>query len=307
MSLKAKSRKGLASTKQAPCKKCENEVTDGDQGIQCELCERWHHLKCTDVDVSVYLAINKANSGGSQFHWFCEECNISVGEMMKGFKELKSKNEILEKGLKDLKDEVGLLSLKVNENSVALETAIEAKLIEAVEKKVEITLAERVKSISKDVVSNLDMTEKLDIERRKNNIIVHGVTEDGDTSDIEKIESIFRHGLRILPDRHVEDVQRVGHGTNDKSKIRPIRIKLKSMESKYEILRHAKELKDSTEYKKIYVSLDLTRKQQVIDKELRQQLKHIREEGEKDAKIKAGKVIKNLPDGQVRVLYCPKN
>jgi hypothetical protein len=40
-----------------------------------------------------------------------------------------------------------------------------------------------------------------------------------------------------------------------------------------------------------------------VDKELRAQLRKFKSEGETEAKIKFGQVIKNLPGGQVVVLY----
>jgi hypothetical protein len=78
---------------------------------------------------------------------------------------------------------------------------------------------------------------------------------------------------------------------------------LKAMEGKREILIRAKSLKDSEKFKKFFITPDLTRKQQLVDKELRAQLRKFKSEGETEVKIKFGQVIKNLPGGQVVVLY----
>jgi hypothetical protein len=51
-------------------------------------------------------------------------------------------------------------------------------------------------------------------------------------------------------------------------------------------------LKEVEKFKKMFISPDLTRKQQEKDKELRRQLKLIRETGVMRARIKNGKVIK---------------
>ncbi len=74
------------------------------------------------------------------------------------------------------------------------------------------------------------------------------------------------------------------------------------MESRKEILARAKSLKETESFKKIFITPDLTRKQQELDKNLRLQLRKIRDEGETLAKIKYGKIMKNVQGGQVVVL-----
>ena len=70
---------------------------------------------------------------------------------------------------------------------------------------------------------------------------------------------------------------------------RPTRIKVKTLEGRSEILRRAKNLKDEA-YKRVYISPDLTRRQQEVDKDLRQKLKGFREGSEPNARIKGGKI-----------------
>jgi hypothetical protein len=55
----------------------------------------------------------------------------------------------------------------------------------------------------------------------------------------------------------------------------------------------------------MFISPDLTRKQQGVDKQLRTELKRLREQGEVTAKIKYGKIIKNGRGGREEVLYQP--
>jgi hypothetical protein len=59
-------------------------------------------------------------------------------------------------------------------------------------------------------------------------------------------------------------------------------------------LARAKRLKDSEKFKKFFITPDVTRKQQLVDKELRAQLRKFKSEGETEAKIKFGKMMKNL-------------
>ena len=64
-----------------------------------------------------------------------------------------------------------------------------------------------------------------------------------------------------------------------------------------------------TGFKKVYIAPDLTRKQQALDKDLREKLRQLRDaakEGVKRAtRIEAGKVIKNEKGKQDIILYQP--
>ena len=40
----------MSSAIKFPCKICENNVTNSDQAIQCDLCDSWVHIKCNDLD-----------------------------------------------------------------------------------------------------------------------------------------------------------------------------------------------------------------------------------------------------------------
>src|SRR6267154_1585903 len=89
-------------------------------------------------------------------------------------------------------------------------------------------------------------------------------------------------------------------------KIRSIRVKVKTVEGRSEMLKRAKQLKDN-DFKKVYIAPDLTRKQQLFDKDLRERLKQFRndaEEGERNLFcIKSGKIIKNEKGKQEFIMY----
>jgi hypothetical protein len=156
---------------------------------------------------------------------------------------------------------------------------------------------------------NEDVDEKLEIERRKSNLIFHGVKEitqpgsEGVDSDYETAMEIIASGLHLDARKHVEEVQRIGKFAPDK--IRPLRVKVKTFEGRSDILKRAKSLKEIDSYKKVFITPDLTRKQQLVDKELRDQVKKFRSEGAINVVISGGKVVKNLGSGKVQVLYQP--
>ena len=132
------------------------------------------------------------------------------------------------------------------------------------------------------------------------NLVFHGVPETDAEHDIELVAEILGTGLYMDFDRHVSSIYRIGK--LDESKPRPLRNVVKSLDEKKEILSRAMDLKNVENFKRMFISPDLTRKQQKVDKELRTELKKFREQGESTAKIKYGKIVKNV-SGRDVVLY----
>ena len=101
-------------------------------------------------------------------------------------------------------------------------------------------------------------------------------------------------------------MSRVGRFSSDK--VRPIRVKLVSIEPKKEILQRAKS-QSSGKFNKVFIAPDLKKKQQEHDRDLREHVKLFREEykdQEIKMKIKGGKVVKNEQGKQDIVLYDPR-
>ena len=132
-----------------------------------------------------------------------------------------------------------------------------------------------------------DVEEALEIERRKMNLVIHGVPDIDAEQDIDQVAAILCNGLHMDFERHVSSMMRIGK--MDVNKPRPLRIVIKSLDGKKEILSRAKDLKNVDTFKRMFISPDLTRRQQKVDKELRTELKKFREQGEGCAEIKYGK------------------
>ena len=65
------------------------------------------------------------------------------------------------------------------------------------------------------------MSETLEIERRRSNMIFHGVKEeDNDDGVRHLIEDILGSGLNLDPNNHIEEVCRIGKRAS--VKIRPV-------------------------------------------------------------------------------------
>ena len=299
----------------AKCGECKQAVTTTQTGLQCEVCQDWFHTECQDMPLEVYSFLCES---GSSLHWYCRRCNKEVASMIammtklqqrqdkiegrqdkmeSVLENLKARQEKLEKKtddacnkMKGMQDEVVHVKRATSELETKLDTVIEAKLV---------TVKQSVKK---------DVSENLEIDKRKQNIVVHGMKEDDPMMTrtpaqtwMEIAERIIGHGLKLDPMKHIVETHRIGSPSQDK--VRPLRIKLKSVESKIEVLKRAKCLKDVEEYKKVYISPDLTRDQQLLDKELREKVKAFRQQGETGVNIKGGKVIKEDGSGIRTTLF----
>jgi len=250
----------------------------------------------------------KALAEDKSLHWYCEGCKTGVVTIWKKIKErqdeLEEKMRAIAKEMEGLRkdtntkqvkmeQEIGIMKKemkgmkeafeevkKVNSgNDETFGDALEAKWVTV---KAEVTglesrLTTKYGEIKKDV-------ETLEIEKKRTNIIFHGVKESDDVAeDVKKVRDILSNGLHLDCERHLGEMYRIGMKKEDK--VRPIRLVVKSLEGKIEIIKRAKQLKDSSEFKKIFISPDLTRKQQLEDKELRDKLKSFRHDDHSGARI----------------------
>ena len=105
--------KGVTGHKEEEiCKVCKKENED-DRWIQCDVCANWNHAACAALDDNEYEALKK---GGRKVKWLCRECDIPhILETLKVLKEIKAKNDKLEKDLSELKNEVSSVTKKLNE------------------------------------------------------------------------------------------------------------------------------------------------------------------------------------------------
>jgi len=210
---------------------------------------------------------------------------------------LQKRQDLLEEDMVSIKGDINEMKQSIQGLDTKIECMVESKLCDSMTEQIDKNVEVKFKFVSEKV------EEEMEIERRKYNLIFHGIAEDETMSDGDIVRHVVAQGLKLDHTRHIEDIARIGKAAE--GKIRPIRVKVRTLESKKEILQRAKNLKDENSLKKIYITPDLTRKQQEIDKKLRDNLKRIRNDGEPTAKIQGGKVIKNGEGTQVVVLYEP--
>jgi len=144
----------------------------------------------------------------------------------------------------------------------------------------------------RDIESTIktQLTESLDkmkdIEERRNNMIIFNIQESNAESeeenqkeDLKKVKEILSHSNPELIETEINKLDetsftRMGRekGAAADSKPRPVKLTLSNQKIKYQILKNSHKMKTYEKHQNIGYKMDLTKKQQLEDKELRLKL-----------------------------------
>src|ERR1700759_4269144 len=125
-------------------------------------------------------------------------------------------------------------------------------------------------------------------EKRRNNLVIFRVEE----TDDENLTKIKINEIVAAVGVNVEKVKYFGRVGRKVTGAKPgvVRIVCEDAETKRSILKGANRLKVVEGFGRIYVSMDLTKEQQLNDKKLRDKLKEIRVQ-HREVKINNGVII----------------
>ena len=73
------------------CGSCKMIVTEDENAVACEICERWYHIKCEDLPETVYKFMG--TEGGNQVMWYCSYCSRGCVKIYNRLKKLELKHE----------------------------------------------------------------------------------------------------------------------------------------------------------------------------------------------------------------------
>lgn len=248
------------------CPECKKKVTDEDHALCCELCDNWYHIKCKNIQETVYKMLT--DDKNSNIHWFCTTCDKDAIANIKLISDLKvnqakteqevvvlrTEVEILKKENADFKDRLLALENKPFENGVILQNKV----------------------------------ERMEVFQRMRNLVLFNLSEDEEEGSDEKSVKDILNVLN-LSDVNFELMGRIGKVNNNYPRL--LRISLNKQVDRSRILSVTKNLKTKRKYEKVYISPDLTRIQQVEGKKLREELKNRTTNGERNLRIKGGKII----------------
>ncbi len=272
----------------SPCGRCRKMVVRGDEALMCEICENWFHIKCERVTKPQYK--QQVAKGKSNFHWFCDTCDILQSGVIKQMTLLKAEHSRFKERLDEIEE------CKASKEDLK---AVEEKKADKDDMK---NLEQRVTTLegnqgtsgiqsnhgpstsgtdqAKEVIKEIKAQEE-----RKLNVIIFNLAEgpgqdnqDKVKHDKEEVKEIGKICQASIKKDDITMAKRLGKKT-DGSNPRPLLITLSNDEKKKALFMNLKKLQTAPDkYKKISVRHDLTPKQQEDEKALREEAKKMEAE-----------------------------
>jgi hypothetical protein len=179
-----------------------------------------------------------------------------VGEVKRSVEELRAK--VAEKG------EVVVVQDEIKEVRLSFAEMVKK---EEMRKEEEDRKEKESKTNNQERKEKSMMLEMIDRDKRRNNVIIFGVPEEGENGEGTEIVEEVISGLLGGGEKY-EVVGRIG---KKGSRPRPIRVKVEEFRNKRRLLIAAKKLKDMDGKRNIYIVQDLTMKQQEEDWKMREE------------------------------------
>ena len=168
---------------------CKAPVNEGEDGVQCEICDGWYHRVCVKLSKQAYEAlvadsIDKLN----MLHWYCTHCSRGVKRVLTGMAVLEKRQDMMENEISNLKKDL----IKISDIDGRVEATTEK--VARIEKQVK----EMDSSIDKVIETRLKeaVEEKEDKEKRCLNLVLFGIEESGKETAQDRIDT----GVRIQDD-----------------------------------------------------------------------------------------------------------
>ena len=263
------------------CPVCNNEVDDDVESIQCFRCDKWVHFHCSDLSQEKFQTLRESTDC---IQYFCEGCviknrtdkeNLTSGTATQSNGSLDAKMDIMLKKLEALETKISTLE---NHDGPKLDKKIKTV-------------------VDRELAAAFD--ERDEIDRRKRNVIVFGLSEsmgDNETMklryDIERIRTMMN---KIEPELgNIKLIDPVRIHTKKKDKPRLIKFKVETEDLKERIVKGSIRVNKGLSIEnRVYFNNDFTPKQRESHKVLKQKLEDKKKEtGEDDWVIKRGEVVK---------------
>jgi len=300
------------------CLHCGAAVKQGENGIQCELCEAWSHAKCENINEEGYKILKLEN-----IHWYCVGCNKGVGRVLTNMMKMQQSHEKLEKEVRDIqanskqyqskvdteiekikggmeifKQDVKSVKEVINELTATLEQQKEEqKNIESneslwstivgkhVEKKMETVTVEMLEVQKTIIEAKEHMNEEKDKEKRRQNIIIYRAVESQATGPETRKNEDQRFCLALVQDVlevdcTSDDIDSVRRlGKRQDGTCRPMLVSFKSVGVKNQVMESLSKLAEADDkYRTLSITHDMTQKEREECKTMVAQAKHKQEE-----------------------------
>lgn len=247
------------TTSDSDCVACNAEVKTGQDALECTMCEKWCHRYCpstkqTNIRDAVYDAHCDPDDDQP---WFCLVCMPMLPTILAAFKDLKQ--------LKiEMDDKLASFQAQIDELK-RVPTPTPAQLPNAplrpinIQEEIQEVMEKQQKKLNL-VVVGLPETDKTSIRSDADKEFILGLCEEVGV-DQSVVVDIFRNG-------QVKDKTSEGFEYS-----RITKVKFSSLSSKLTFMKKFKAAKPTDEaYAKTYVRPDLTFRERLVDKALRDKL-----------------------------------
>ena len=274
---------------------CDNCKGSSEYVLQCECCCAWFCDVCCDIPGELFNGI----SGVKGLHWFCSSCDGSIMGIISKSNGSGSISEVIDSAIhKSLDKAMGQFIEVLTDKTKQLQSAIQTSIptVEAMDAS-DAPSGSTPVSANRSVAAAVD--EYVDRERRKQNLIIHNLPEPSDCpdnqrmdKDLQQVSDLFKSEFGV-PDNSASRPTRLGAPKSNKPRL--LRVEIKDLAAKRQILRNATKLRASSKWSNVYVSPDLTPKEREQNKLLREELRSRKAAGEKDLYIKFGRIVPRPP------------
>jgi hypothetical protein len=247
------------------CGDCKMVVGRIDKAMQCELCELWFYCKRESISEETYKLM-----GQNKIHFYCGRCDKAAGKkegelhMVKGeVEEMNKRPYVVQEQLKEVvqhfESEIEYVKKAVLKGSQDLKKDNpEAQTLQSEWAELKSGMTNQLNTAVKEMKDGVE--ESLEIQRRKMNLLIHGLKDEDAEADVDEVIKLFEDGLKMDYLRHVDKIMHTGRRVTE-NKPRPLQIILKGLDSKKEILARTKNLKEIDTYSKVFITPDSTKKE----------------------------------------------
>ena len=275
--------------------KIENETNDGDDALFCEgFCLAWAHRKCMGLSKQLYKIIFKSDDP-----FLCSYCSLAFYQ--KEITNLSERVNSLTLEITHLKS-VGPAPTTVNSEVIHTSDSNRTNSVDRTSTIQPCTITNQSsisppQDISKIITSVL--SEEKERDKRRLNLIIHNLKESHESDpqkrkevDINESTKLFQNYLGAQVS--ISNASRIGKKCDNTNKPRLLKVTVSSSREKVQVLRNCTKLRSKDnpeEIQSVYITPDLTPKEQKENKALRSQLAELNK-SEKLYKIKNGKIVR---------------
>ena len=304
------------------CKICQCVFCDEDDKlIECGRCEKWECINCSNMSEKQYDMLNDKSLGVRLHWWFCNECNTLAISAVKTDKEIGEKfRQYFHEVREEIQETRTVLDQRITSEVSSLREDIkklnkdmtinsDPKLREEIEiikkdmKEHEENLKDRIDEKMNDATT-VCLDEFSEREGRKLNIMLFNVPE-SEKKDPEEKKKDDLEFLRILMAEikltvPFSQVIRIGVAEKTHSKPMPMRPRTTCITDQRKITKAASILKDTEDYKDMYIKRDETPLERAQTKNLNVLRESRTEESRKKGEnvrwfIRRGQVVNGKP------------